>query len=426
MTKKTLNQNAKYFQKLINTIEPDFVFVNKSINRFKIVKNNNNNVNQNKSERLSDLKKQINSIENCNLKDNSKNFIMGDGDINSPIMLIGEAPGATEDSSGLSFQGDVGALLNKMLLAINIKREKVYSTYSINFRPPEDRKPTGQEIKRYSIFLKEHISIINPKIVILIGSTAMETVTGLNNKISNERGKWKEIILKNKTFPLMITFSPSYLIRFPENKKYSWEDLKKNKTKNTRFEYQNLMKIIAGVDEVGRGSLIGPVYAAAVILKKSINRKLLKDSKSLTKTQREILAKYIKKNSIWALGKASVKEIEKINILNASLLAMKRAIKKLKKKPSLILIDGNKLPKIKNYKLKSIIKGDQKIPSISAASIIAKVTRDKIITILGKKFKGYYWNQNYGYGTKQHLKAIRNLGITTHHRKTFSPINKIK
>ncbi len=186
------------------------------------------------------------------------------------------------------------------------------------------------------------------------------------------------------------------------------------------------MKIIAGVDEVGRGSLIGPVYAAAVILKKSINRKLLKDSKSLTKTQREILAKYIKKNSIWALGSASVKEIEKINILNASLLAMKRAIKKLKKKPSLILIDGNKLPKIKNYKLKSIIKGDQKIPSISAASIIAKVTRDKIITILGKKFTGYYWNQNYGYGTKQHLKAIRNLGITTHHRKTFSPINKIK
>ena len=231
MTKKTLNQNAKYFQRLIDTIEPDFVFVNKSINRFKIVKNNNNNVNQNKSERLSDLKKQINSIENCNLKDNSKNFIMGDGDINSPIMLIGETPGATEDSSGLSFQGDVGALLNKMLLAINIKREKVYSTYSINFRPPEDRKPTGQEIKRYSIFLKEHISIINPKIVILMGSTAMETVTGLNNKISNERGKWKEIILKNKTFPLMITFSPSYLMRFPEKKKYSWEDLKKIRQK---------------------------------------------------------------------------------------------------------------------------------------------------------------------------------------------------
>ena len=186
------------------------------------------------------------------------------------------------------------------------------------------------------------------------------------------------------------------------------------------------MKVIAGVDEVGRGSLIGPVYAAAVILNKSINRKLLKDSKSLTKSKREFLSKYIKKNSIWSIGKASVKEIEKINILQASLLAMKRAIKKLKKKPVIVLVDGNKLPEIKNYKLRSIIKGDKKIPSISAASIIAKVTRDKMITNLGKKFKGYYWDQNYGYGTKQHLKAIKNLGITSQHRKNFSPINKIR
>ena len=122
------------------------------------------------------------------------------------------------------------------------------------------------------------------------------------------------------------------------------------------------MKIIAGVDEVGRGSLIGPVYAAAVILNKSINKKLLKDSKSLKKSKREILSKYIKKNSIWAIGRASIKEIEKNNILNASLLAMKRAIKKLKKKPTLILIDGNKVPVIENYNLRSIIKGDQRIP----------------------------------------------------------------
>ena len=186
------------------------------------------------------------------------------------------------------------------------------------------------------------------------------------------------------------------------------------------------MKIIAGVDEVGRGSLIGPVYAAAVILNTSINKKLLKDSKTLSRSKREILSKYIKKNSTWAIGKASVKEIEKINILHASLLAMKRAIKKLKRKPSLVFIDGNKLPEIKNYKLRSIIKGDQKIPSISAASIIAKVTRDKMITNLAKQFKGYYWDQNFGYGTKQHLKAIKNLGITSQHRKTFSPNNKYK
>ena len=186
------------------------------------------------------------------------------------------------------------------------------------------------------------------------------------------------------------------------------------------------MKIIAGVDEVGRGSLIGPVYAAAVILNKSINKKLLKDSKILTKSKRETLSKYIKKNSVWSIGKASVKEIEKNNILKASLLAMKRAIVKLKKKPTIVLIDGNKIPEIKNYKLKSIIKGDQKIPSISAASIIAKVTRDKMITNLGKKFKGYYLDKNSGYGTKQHLKAIKNLGITSEHRKTFSPISKMK
>ena len=191
------------------------------------------------------------------------------------------------------------------------------------------------------------------------------------------------------------------------------------------FKYKN-KKLIAGVDEVGRGSLVGPVYAAAVILNKKINKKKLKDSKKLTKEKRENLYKYIKKNSLWSIGSASTKEIEKLNILNASLLAMKRAIKKLKKKPTLTLIDGNKLPEIKNYKLKSVIKGDQKIPSISAASIIAKVTRDKMITKLGKKFKVYNWDQNYGYGTKQHLKAIKDLGITAHHRKTFSPINKIK
>ena len=186
------------------------------------------------------------------------------------------------------------------------------------------------------------------------------------------------------------------------------------------------MKIVAGVDEVGRGSLIGPVYAAAVILNKSIDKKLLKDSKKLTKLKREALAKYVKENSIWSIGTASVKEIEKINILNASLLAMKRAIFKLRKKPSVVLVDGNKLPLIKNYKLKAIIKGDQKIASISAASILAKVTRDNSVSNLGKKYKGYFWEQNNGYGTKKHLKAIKKLGITIHHRKTFSPINKIR
>lgn len=185
------------------------------------------------------------------------------------------------------------------------------------------------------------------------------------------------------------------------------------------------MKILAGVDEVGRGSLIGPVFAAAVILNKSINKKILNDSKKLTKNKREQLNRYIKENSIWAVGRASTKEIEKMNILHASLLAMKRAILKLNKKPSLVLIDGNQLPDLKNYKLQYVIKGDQKIPSISAASIIAKVSRDKFISKLSKQFDSYGWDSNSGYGTKEHLRAIKKHGITKYHRKTFSPISSL-
>ena len=234
MTKKGLNQNAKYVQEFIDIIEPNFIFENKPINRLKIVKDSQKKVVQNnldKKTKLQELKRKINSIDDCNLKDNAKNLILGDGNIDSPIMLIGETPGDLEDNSGYSFQGNVGELLKKMLLAINVKKEKIYTAYSINFRPPDDRKPTSKEIKRYSIFIKEHITIIDPKIIILMGSTAMEAVTGINDKISLERGNWKEIILNNKTYPLIISFSPSYLIRFPENKRYSWEDLKKIKRK---------------------------------------------------------------------------------------------------------------------------------------------------------------------------------------------------
>ena len=231
MTKKVINQKGKFDDELINTIEPNFVFKNKPINRFNFTDNDEDEKQNNKTKLINNLKKQINSIENCNLKNNSQNLVLGDGNINSPVMLIGEAPGIEEDKSGIPFKGEIGELLNKMLLAINIKRKDTYCSYAINFRPPEDRKPTSMEVKRYSVFLKEHISIINPKIVILMGSSAMEAVTGINTKISSERGKWKEVILKNKTYPVMITFNPSYLIRFPENKKYSWEDLKRIRQK---------------------------------------------------------------------------------------------------------------------------------------------------------------------------------------------------
>ncbi len=186
-----------------------------------------------------------------------------------------------------------------------------------------------------------------------------------------------------------------------------------------------MIKFLAGVDEVGRGSLVGPVFAAAVILNNNIDKKKLKDSKKLSRNNRENLEKYIKENSKWSIASASLKEIEKLNILNASLLAMKRAIKKLKIKPKIVMIDGNRIPKMKNYNLKYIIKGDQKIPEISAASIIAKVSRDRLLKKMGMKNTGYSWEKNSGYGTRYHLSAIKKLGITKYHRKKFKPIHNI-
>jgi len=235
MSKKVINQNTNYDFELLNSLESNFTFNEKPINRFKNDNNSfeakNKDSEINKKENLAELEREINSIEDCNLKDNSKNIVLGDGNIDSLIMLIGEAPGVEEDKVGLTFMGESGNLLKKMLLAINIKKENIYSTYAVNFRPPEDQKPSSAEIKRYSQFLQKHISIIKPKIIILMGSTAMESLTGLNSKISIERGKWKEIIVKNTSYNVIITFNPSYLLRVPENKKHSWEDLKTIKQK---------------------------------------------------------------------------------------------------------------------------------------------------------------------------------------------------
>ena len=183
-------------------------------------------------------------------------------------------------------------------------------------------------------------------------------------------------------------------------------------------------KIIAGVDEVGRGCLAGPVVSAAVILKKGVQIKNLKDSKKLTFEQRIKVSKDIKKNSFFSIGVASVKEIEKLNILQASLLSMKRAILSLSRKPDLILVDGIFAPQVFN-KCKTVIKGDEKIKCISAASILAKVYRDKIMIKMSKKYKNYFWNKNFGYGTKQHLLGLKKYGLTTMHRKNFKPIHKM-
>ena len=182
--------------------------------------------------------------------------------------------------------------------------------------------------------------------------------------------------------------------------------------------------ITAGVDEVGRGCLAGPVVSAAVVLKKSINLNLLKDSKKISFNKREEVSEHIKKNSYYALGIASVEEILNLNILQASLLSMKRAILKLEIKPGLTLIDGNFAPKgLKNYK--TIINGDEKIKVISAASIIAKVYRDKFMIRLSKKFSNYAWDRNFGYGTKAHFEGLKKFGVTSHHRKGFKPIHTI-
>jgi uracil-DNA glycosylase family 4 len=235
MSKKVINQNTNYESEFLNSIDSNFIFDEKPMNRLKNAFDNirkENDVDKiDKKKELNELKLQINSISNCNLKSNSKKLVLGDGNINSSIMLVGEAPGVDEDNTGQTFVGEAGDLLKKMLKAINIKKENIYTTYAVNFRPPEDRKPTPTEIKRYSQFLQKQISIIKPKIIILMGSTAMESLTGLNSKISIERGKWKEVIVKNTSYNVIITFNPSYLLRVPKNKKYSWEDLKQIKQK---------------------------------------------------------------------------------------------------------------------------------------------------------------------------------------------------
>ena len=226
MIEKEKNQNDIIDQELVNSFGIDYIFDNKPINRFK-----NKPTIENINSKLNDLKEKIINVNNCNLKKNGKQIVFSDGNSKSPIMIIGEGPGQKEDELGKPFVGDAGQLLNKMLSAINIKRESVYITNVVNYRPPNNRKPESSEINRYSEFLREHISIIDPKILILMGSTAMEALFGSKIKISKERGVWKEIIINNKSYLVMITFHPAYLLRQADQKKYSWADLKEIRKK---------------------------------------------------------------------------------------------------------------------------------------------------------------------------------------------------
>ena len=226
MTVKDKNQNDIMSQELINSFEIDYIFENKPINRFK-----NKPTIENINSRLNNLKERIENIDNCELKKSAKQIVFSDDSFESSIMIVGEGPGQKEDELGKPFVGDAGQLLNKMLEAINIKRENVYITNVVNYRPPNNRKPEPSEINRYSEFLRQHISIIDPKILILMGSTAMEALFGSKIKISKERGIWKEIIINNKTYLVMITFHPAYLLRQADQKKYSWADLKEIRKK---------------------------------------------------------------------------------------------------------------------------------------------------------------------------------------------------
>ena len=226
MIVKDKNQNDIISQELINSFEIDYIFENKPINRFQ-----NKPTIENKNYKLSNLKAKIQNINNCDLKNNAKQIVFSDGDFKSPVMIVGEGPGQKEDNLGKPFVGDAGQLLDKMLIAINLKRKNVYITNVVNYIPPNNRKPEPAEINRYSEFLREHISIIDPKILILMGNTAMESLFGSKIKISKERGVWKEIIINNKSYLVMITFHPAYLLRQADQKKYSWADLKEIKKK---------------------------------------------------------------------------------------------------------------------------------------------------------------------------------------------------
>ena len=221
MNKKDINPvKLINYYKLINH---NLIYNNKAINRYK---KDNFELSGDKTENLDKLKKSILSLNNCDLKRQAKNIVFSDGNPNSKIMLIGEAPGANEDEEGLPFVGRAGALLDKMLAAIDLDRKKVYISNIINYRPPDNRRPTDEEIKRYLPFITKHIEIISPKILVLLGSTAMNALIGNEVVISKMRGKWFEKKFGNCTTSVIITFHPAFLMRQPAQKKMAWIDLK--------------------------------------------------------------------------------------------------------------------------------------------------------------------------------------------------------
>ena len=222
--KKNLNQKLISLIEYYNSVNINLLLSNSPIKR--IINNTTNNFTGTKIEKLGKLKKKIKLIKNCELKNNSTNIVFGDGNINSKIMIIGEGPGANEDALGKPFVGRAGKLLDKMLGAIKLDRTKVYISNVVNYRPPENRKPTEEEIERYFPHLVNHIEIINPKILVLLGSTALNTLIGNEEVISKMRGKWMEKEIGNAKLWIIASFHPAFLMRQPEQKKLAWVDLK--------------------------------------------------------------------------------------------------------------------------------------------------------------------------------------------------------
>ena len=227
-----LKNNKIKLIKYYNLINHNLIYNNKAINRYK---KDNYEIPEDRSKSLEFLKKSIMNLKKCDLKKNAKNIVFSDGNPKSKIMLIGEAPGANEDDEGLPFVGRAGILLDKMLAAINLDRKKVYISNIINYRPPENRRPTDEEIKRYLPFITKHIEIINPKILVLLGSTAMNALIGNDVVISKMRGKWIEKEFGNCKTSVIITFHPAFLMRQPAQKKMSWIDLKMIREKKNKL-----------------------------------------------------------------------------------------------------------------------------------------------------------------------------------------------
>ena len=230
---KKINTKTIKLIKFYNLINYNLIYNNKAINRYK---KDTFEISNDKAKKLEKLKKSISDIKNCELKKSATNIVFADGNPKAKIMLIGEGPGSNEDQEGIPFVGRAGALLDKMLASIDLNRKNVYITNVVNYRPPENRKPTEKEIAKYLPYLKKHIEIIKPEILVLLGSTALNAIVGNEVVISKARGQWIEKQFGECKTSVIITFHPAFLMRQPAQKKMAWIDLKMIRDKKAKLK----------------------------------------------------------------------------------------------------------------------------------------------------------------------------------------------